>query len=61
MFRITFDLQTRFALSNAGAWRITDIDFSHDEFYTAIVDYFEVTPGPDAKARVEELLAWWNR
>jgi hypothetical protein len=38
-----------------------DIDFSHAEFYHAIVDCFEVTPGPVAQARVEDLLAWWNR
>ena len=53
--------QLRFACSNAGAWRVTDVDFSYDEFYTAIVDYFEVTPGPMAQARVDDLLAWWNR
>ena len=53
--------QLCFACSNAGAWCVTDVDFSYDEFYTAIVDYFEVTPGPMAQARIDDLLAWWNR
>jgi hypothetical protein len=26
-----------------------------------MVDYFEVTPGPRAQARIDELLTWWNR
>jgi hypothetical protein len=38
-----------------------DIDFNHHEFYSAVVDYFEVTPGPRSQARVDELLTWWNR
>jgi hypothetical protein len=53
-------LQLRFALSNGGSWRTVDIDFHHDIFYVAIVDYFEVIPGPIAQARVNGLLAWWN-
>jgi hypothetical protein len=51
----------RFALSSANAWRSVDIDFDYAEFYQAVVDYFEVTPGPIAKARVADLLAWWNK
>jgi hypothetical protein len=51
----------RFALSSATAWRDIDIDFSHSEFYSAIVDYFEVTPGPVAQGRVDDLLRWWNK
>ena len=51
----------RFALSSANAWRDVDIDFNHIEFYSAIVDYFELTPGPVTLARVDDLLAWWNR
>jgi hypothetical protein len=59
---ISHDLfKLRFALSCANAWRIVDIDFNHEEFYTAIVDYFEVSPGPIAQAHVADLLAWWNR
>jgi len=38
-----------------------DIDFSHAEFYHAIVNCFEVTLGPITQARVDDLLAWWNR
>jgi hypothetical protein len=40
---------------------VVDIDFNHEEFYTAIVDYFELTPGPIAEAHVASLLAWWNK
>jgi len=36
------------------------IDFNYEDFYNSIVDYFEVTPGPAAKAHVDELLAWWD-
>jgi len=38
-----------------------NIDFSDAEFYHAIVECFEVTPGPVARARVDDLFAWWNR
>jgi len=54
-------IKLRFALSSSSAWRDVDIDFSHAEFYHAIVDCFEVTRGPVAQARVDDLLAWWNR
>ena len=54
-------IKLRFALSSSSAWRDMDIDFSHAEFYHAIVNCFEVTPGPVAQARVDDLLAWWNR
>lgn len=37
------------------------MDFNYEEFYNSIVDYFEVTPGPAAKAIVDDLLAWWNK
>lgn len=54
-------VQLRFALSSGNAWKPSHIDFSHVEFYAAIVDYFEVTPGPVAQAHVDDLLAWWDR
>jgi len=54
-------VQLRFALSSMNTWRTMDIDFDHMEFYRAIVDYFEVTPGPIGKAHVDDLIAWWNR
>ena len=53
--------QLRFTLSSANVWREVDIDFSYSEFYKAIVDYFEVMPGPVARARIAVLLAWWNQ
>ena len=53
--------QLRFALSNANSWRIVDGEFSHEVFYAACIDYFEDVPGPVARARVDALLAWWNR
>jgi hypothetical protein len=54
-------VKLHFALSSPNAWRVVDIDFNHDEFYMAITDYFEITPGPVAAAEVANLLAWWNR
>ncbi|KAG1794824.1 uncharacterized protein HD556DRAFT_1236392 [Suillus plorans] len=54
-------VQLRFALSSAGAWRIIDDDFNHNEFYHNIVDYFELPSSPDAAQDVENLLLWWNR
>ncbi|KAF7973006.1 hypothetical protein HWV62_16384 [Athelia sp. TMB] len=53
-------VQLRFALSNTTSWRLVDIDFSQVEFYGAIVDFFESTPGPRTQANAEKLLAWWN-
>ena len=37
------------------------MDFNYEEFYNTIIDYFEVTPGPAAKAIIDELLAWWDK
>jgi hypothetical protein len=54
-------IQLRFALSSAGAWRIIDDDFDHNEFYHNIVDYFELPSSPDAAKEAENLLLWWNR
>jgi hypothetical protein len=38
-----------------------DGDFDSHTFYFNIVDFFECAPGPAAKARVNELLLWWDR
>ena len=38
-----------------------DIDFNYKAVYNSIVDYFEVTPGPAAKAIINELLVWWDK
>ena len=56
-----FIIQVRFALSSGTSWKISDIDFNHIDFYTAIVDFFDDAPGPVAQARVTDLLAWWNK
>ncbi|KZP08492.1 hypothetical protein FIBSPDRAFT_761283, partial [Athelia psychrophila] len=53
-------LQLRFSLSDASTWKTEDSQFDNQEFYYAIVDYFDDTPGPKAEDRVKELLAWWN-
>jgi hypothetical protein len=53
--------QLRFALSSSGSWTECESDFNYSEFYNAIVDYFEVVPGPVAQARIGELLTWWTR
>ncbi|KAI9449216.1 hypothetical protein HD554DRAFT_2175775 [Boletus coccyginus] len=54
-------VQLRFALSSLTCWRVIDNDFDAHGFYHNIVDYFEAPPGPVAKARVQELLLWWDR
>ncbi|KAG1859856.1 hypothetical protein C8R48DRAFT_605404, partial [Suillus tomentosus] len=51
----------RFALSNITSWRIMDGDFNYQIFWNNIVDFFGDTPGPAARARVNELLEWWTR
>ncbi|KAG0698048.1 hypothetical protein DFH29DRAFT_984041 [Suillus ampliporus] len=51
----------RFALSNINSWRSVDGDFDYYDFYNNIVDFFEVVPGTDAQAPINELLKWWNR
>ncbi|KAI6141161.1 hypothetical protein BKA82DRAFT_3977752 [Pisolithus tinctorius] len=50
----------RFALSSANTWHNVDGDFDYSQFYNTILDFFEDLPGPAAKKRVDELLAWWN-
>ena len=42
-------------------WCSADIDFDYVEFYQAMVNYLKIAPGPVAKARVADLLAWWNK
>jgi hypothetical protein len=54
-------MQVRFALSSLSSWNEVDIDFNHRDFYNAIVDYFEITPGPIAQTNSAELLRWWNK
>ncbi|KZP09805.1 hypothetical protein FIBSPDRAFT_963669 [Athelia psychrophila] len=53
-------LQLRFSLSDTSSWKSEDSQFDNQEFYYAIVDYFNDTPGPKAEEHVKELLAWWN-
>ena len=43
------------------SWRPSNINFSHIDFYVAIVDFFEDTPGPVAQTTIANLLSWWNR
>jgi len=59
--RMLFPSQVRFALSSLNSWNEVDADFSHRDFYNAIVDYFEVTTGPVAQRNSTELLHWWNK
>ncbi|KAI6151179.1 hypothetical protein BKA82DRAFT_4013723 [Pisolithus tinctorius] len=54
-------VQVRFTLSSTNTWHNVDGDFDYSQFYNAILDFFEDLPGPAAKKRVDELLAWWNR
>ena len=41
---IIFLNQVQYALSSGTSWRPSNIDFSHIDFYVAIVDFFEDTP-----------------
>ncbi|KIJ58306.1 hypothetical protein HYDPIDRAFT_119690 [Hydnomerulius pinastri MD-312] len=54
-------VQLRFTLSSLSSWRIFDGDFDANAFYQNVVEYFEATPGPVAKAKVQALLLWWDR
>ncbi|KAG1734373.1 uncharacterized protein EDB91DRAFT_1084038 [Suillus paluster] len=53
--------QILFALSNLTSWHTVDGDFDYHIFWNNIVDFFEDTPGPAARARVNTLLEWWTR
>jgi hypothetical protein len=53
--------QLRYSLSNASSWNENDGCFSYSTFYNNIVDFFEVSVGPAAKAQTRELLSWWTR
>ncbi|KIK46063.1 hypothetical protein CY34DRAFT_76759 [Suillus luteus UH-Slu-Lm8-n1] len=53
--------QVRFALSSVLSWRTVDADFDYEAFWCNIVDFFEDTPGPVTRRKVEKLLEWWTR
>ncbi|KAG2739898.1 hypothetical protein P692DRAFT_20754663 [Suillus brevipes Sb2] len=53
--------QVRFALSGISSWRTVDGDFDYEAFWTNIVAFFEVVPGPVTRRRVDKLLEWWTR
>jgi hypothetical protein len=56
-----FRVQVRFALSGISSWRTVDGDFDYEAFWTNIVAFFEVVPGPVTRRRVDKLLEWWTR
>ncbi|KAG0691998.1 hypothetical protein DFH29DRAFT_818435 [Suillus ampliporus] len=53
--------QVRFALSGISSWRTIDGNFDYETFWTNIVTFFEVVPGPVTRCRVDKLLEWWTR
>ena len=53
--------QLHFALSDAPFWTEEHAGVDYRELYNFIVDYLEVSEGQEAKLRVKNLLAWWNR
>ncbi|KAG0700511.1 hypothetical protein DFH29DRAFT_1001093 [Suillus ampliporus] len=53
--------QVRFALSGVSSWRTVDSNFDYEIFWTNIVAFFEVVPGPVTRCRVDKLLEWWTR
>jgi hypothetical protein len=50
-----------FALSDAPFWTEEHAGVGYRELYSFIIDYLEVSEGQEAKLRVKNLLAWWNR
>ncbi|KAG2055342.1 hypothetical protein BDR06DRAFT_882489, partial [Suillus hirtellus] len=53
--------QVRFALSSVSSWHTVDGGFNYEIFWTNIVTFFEVVPGPITRHRVNKLLEWWTR
>ncbi|EPS92571.1 hypothetical protein FOMPIDRAFT_1137605, partial [Fomitopsis schrenkii] len=53
-------VQEHFALSSSHTWSDHLEEFDYIVFYNNIVDYFECAPGPEAQARVDACLKWWN-
>ncbi|KAG2749677.1 hypothetical protein P692DRAFT_20874031 [Suillus brevipes Sb2] len=53
--------QVRFALSSVSSWHTVDADFDYEAFWCNIVDFFEDTPGPVTRRKVDKLLEWWTR
>ncbi|KAG0692223.1 hypothetical protein DFH29DRAFT_882801 [Suillus ampliporus] len=53
--------QVHFTLSGVSSWRTVDGDFDYEIFWTNIVAFFEVVPGPVTRCRVNKLLEWWTR
>ncbi|KAG1878561.1 hypothetical protein C8R48DRAFT_584519, partial [Suillus tomentosus] len=51
----------RFALSGVSSWRTVDGDFDYEIFWTNIVTFFEVVPGPVTRRKMNALLEWWTR
>ncbi|KAF8238278.1 hypothetical protein L208DRAFT_1243132, partial [Tricholoma matsutake] len=54
-------VQLRFALSNANTWNENDGCFNYVDFYNNIIDYFEITLGPESQSQTASLLYWWTR
>ena len=52
---------TLYCLCNSLAYQWHQLQqFNYIEFYSCIVDYFEIVPRPRVQTCVDELLAWWN-
>ena len=54
-------LKLVFNLTDAVQWAESYNGFSFVEFYNFIVDYFEAPSDNASKARVLDLVSWWNR
>ncbi|KAG1736177.1 hypothetical protein EDD22DRAFT_787567 [Suillus occidentalis] len=53
--------KVHFALSSVTSWCTVDSDFNYEAFWNNIVDFFEDTPGPAMRRRMDKLLEWWTR
>ncbi|KAI6003463.1 hypothetical protein F5J12DRAFT_722550, partial [Pisolithus orientalis] len=54
-------VQLQYALSSASSWHIIDKDFNYELFYHNIVSFFEDVHNVVEKAKIDELLLWWNQ
>ncbi|KAI6113855.1 hypothetical protein EDD16DRAFT_1440297, partial [Pisolithus croceorrhizus] len=53
-------VKLQFALSSCTSWHVIDEDFNYEAFYNNILMFFEECCTKWDKAKIAELLLWWN-